>query len=65
MRHEQRIASLMRWAEALLHHAADDIEAGHYSDDELAHLADGLDRLTLAMRGTDHGTEGNSVARCE
>lgn len=43
-------ARLMRTAIYMLVSAADDVEAGRYTADERAHLADGLDQLSAALR---------------
>ncbi|RCW45849.1 hypothetical protein DFQ14_102150 [Halopolyspora algeriensis] len=56
------LVSLMRYARTALDHALDDVAAGHYSNDELAHLAAGFEQLTHALRGHDQPTviDGNA-----
>lgn len=51
MSDEQQVAALMRRAVLMLGHAAEDVEAGHYSARERRTLAEGLDHLSSALRG--------------
>ncbi|MDR7301050.1 hypothetical protein [Haloactinomyces albus] len=53
MNRHERTAQLMTQAVFMLSHAASDVRLGRYSSDERAHLADGLDRLSAALRDTD------------